>query len=441
MLSDQGRIQEAEKCYEKSLLTDPSQPFVKSNLLFALQYNPDRDAETVYREHLKFAERFAEPLYPAVLSYLNERTERRRLKIGYVSPDFRRHSVAYFIEPVLLAHKRDCVDVFCYSDVDKKDDFTTRLQGLADHWQDITGDPDERVAERVRRDKIDILVDLAGHTGHNRMLLFSRKPAPLQISWIGYPSTTGLSSIEYKLVDSYTDPPGMTEHYYRENLYRLPGSFLCYQPERTAPDVKSPPVCENGYITFGSFNNFAKVSKAILFVWIDLLKKIPASRLILKAKGFADEGTRRSLLRNFQQHGIAEERVELIAWIPSISDHLALYQKVDIALDTFPYHGTTTTCEALWMGVPVITLAGKNHASRVGVSILSNLGLQGLVAETPDDFIETAVHLAVHIVRLQELRKNLRGIMKRSLLTDADRFTENLEHAYRDMWAQWCQKH
>jgi protein O-GlcNAc transferase len=435
--TEMGQTDKAEGYFRRLLQIDPHLYFIHSNLLLAMNYNPRHDMDGLFSEHLRFAERLAEQFSP-IGFYENERSVHRRLKIGYVSPDFRRHSVAYFIEPVIKAHDREQIEVFCYSDVDRKDDVTERIKKLSDQWRDIWGLENEKVSKLVSEDRIDILVDLAGHSGKNRLLMFARKPAPVQVSWIGYPATTGLSAIDYKIVDGHTDPPGMTERYYSEKLVRLPDSFLCYMPEKDAPEVNGLPVAGNGYVTFGSFNNFAKVSHETLLLWAEILGKLPSSRLIMKAKGLSNTTVRNTVVDFFQRHGIAAERIELFSLLPSISDHFALYNRIDIALDTFPYNGTTTTCEALWMGVPVVSLAGKTYASRVGASLLSNIGLSDLVAEEPAEYERNAVTLAGDLTRLSSLREHLRGRMAQSALTDARRFTDNLEKAFRQMWIQWC---
>jgi predicted O-linked N-acetylglucosamine transferase (SPINDLY family) len=405
-----------------------------------MNYSQRYEAPQIFSEHLNYAMRFAEPLYPIAFAYGNTKQSGRRLKIGYLSPDFRCHSVAYFIEPVIGAHDREGYEVFCYSDVAKPDEVTARIRGLADQWRDVSPLPDERIADLIRSDEIDILVDLAGHTAKNRLLVFARKPAPLQVSWIGYPSTTGLKTVDYKIVDQYTDPAGFSEQYYTEQLVRLPDCFLCYQPDREAPDIKPLPAMKNGFITFGSFNNLAKVSEDIAITWAEILKAEPSSRLIIKAKGLISERARKNVGEFFRRQGIAENRIKLHPPIPSVAKHLAFYSRIDVALDTFPYNGATTTCEALYMGVPVVTLAGNTHASRVGSSILRNLGLHDLIAESNDTYESIAKRFTDNVKHLLELRDSLRGMMTRSLLTDAKRFTGNLEKAYRDMWTQWCNK-
>lgn len=440
LLRDFGHTDEAEKCYRRALAIRPDWSFCYGNLLFLMLYNSRYDAQTVFLEHLKFAKQFEEPLSAAILPHSNERTADRRLKIGYVSPDFRRHPVASFIESILAAHNRTRCEVFCYSDVPKHDEITARMKGHSDHWRDIPGMSEGEAADLVRKDGIDILVDLAGHTAHNRLLLFARKPAPVQVSWIGYPATTGLSSMDYKIVDNYVDPPGMTEQFYTEKLIRLPDSFLCYLPERGSPEVGPLPILKSGHITFGSFNNFAKVSLEVIGLWTKLLKAIPGSRLLMKAKSLSDRSTREYVMGLFAQGGMTAGRIELLSWEPATGAHLDIYNRIDIGLDTFPYAGTTTTCEAAWMGVPVITFAGNTHASRVGASLLSNIGIPDLIAKTPDEYLAIAVNLAGDTHRLQRLRGGLRNMMINSPLTDAQRFIVNLEDSYRSIWEQWCGK-
>ena len=437
-IQEQGKIEEAEKCFRHALQLDPDLPVCHSNLLFLLNYNSRYNAEVVFREHLNFAERFEKQLSSAIAYHKNDKSPIRRLRIGYISPDFRRHSLAFFMEPVLAAHNRSEVQVFCYSDVLVQDQMTRRINACADQWRNIIGVPDDQVAALIQRDEIDILVDLAGHTGNNRMLLFTLKPAPVQVTWIGYPATTGLASMDYKLVDNYTDPPGMSERFYTEKLIRMPECFLCYLPEKESPSVGNLPAPSQRYLTFGSFNNFKKMSPEVFKVWADLLKTIPESRLVIKTNSFSDRTTCEYAINMFTNEGVSDRRVELLPWIPSLVNHLEVYNYIDIALDTFPYNGTTTTCEALWLGVPVITLAGNTHASRVGASLLSNIGVPELIAYTRDEYIDIASSLARDGSRLNLYRRDLRNIMKNSPLTDAVKFTANLERLFRQMWNAWC---
>jgi predicted O-linked N-acetylglucosamine transferase (SPINDLY family) len=288
--------------------------------------------------------------------------------------------------------------------------------------------------ELIRQHQIDILVDLAGHTSHNRLLLFARKPAPVQVTFLGYPNTTGLTTLDYRLTDASADPPGLTESYQSEKLWRLPQCAWCYQP------AANPPIepREEGPITFGCFNNFAKVTEPMLLLWARILHQVPGSRLLLKTWALGSEIAQQRVRQILDEAGLGGERLELRGYEPAHDDHLALYQRLDVALDTFPYHGTTTTCEAMWMGVPVVTLAGTTHASRVGVSLLRNIGLQELIAEIPEEYVRIATELAGDLPRLSHLRSTLRQRMEVSPLMDAPRFAHGVETAYRSMWQRWC---
>jgi predicted O-linked N-acetylglucosamine transferase (SPINDLY family) len=270
------------------------------------------------------------------------------------------------------------------------------------------------------------------------MLLFSRKPAPVQVTWIGYPATTGLSAIDYKIVDSYTDPPGLTERYYTEKLVRLDDCYLCYLPDRESPEIGSLPALSNGYITFGSFNNFAKVTPGVMQLWAGIMRAVPDSRLVLKANSLSDTETKKYVMNIYDQEGISGERIELCGWEPSSKVHMETYNRIDIALDTFPYNGTTTTCEALYMGVPVVSLAGSSYASRTGISLLSNVGLTEIIGHTPAEYLNIAVQLAVKIDHLRKLRSGLREMMVRSPMMNAGQFVLHLEERYRMMWKKWC---
>jgi protein O-GlcNAc transferase len=432
-----GNPAEAEKYYRYSVEIDLGNYVSYQKLLFMMLYNSRYDAKTIFSEHLQFAKRFEEPLISSISPHANNRTSHRKIKIGYVSPDFKKHSVAYFIEPVLAVHNRENFEVSCYSLVPTEDEVTNRLKGYVDHWRNLSGISDEKAAELIRNDSIDILIDLSGHTTNNRILLFARKPAPVQVSWIGYLATTGLSSIDYRISDIYTDPPGLTEQFYTEKLIRLPESLWCYMPDKDSPDVGQLPALRAGYITFGSFNNFIKVSPETVSAWATILQAVPGSRLILKTFTLFDATTRQNIVDMFAHRGISAERIVLLPW-ETTPKHLESYNLVDIGLDTFPFNGGVTTCEAMWMGVPVITLAGTAYHSRVGASILSNIGLPELVAGTYDEYIKIAVQQAGDIEYLRALRERMRKMMAHSPLTDSKRFIDNLENAYRQIWQKWC---
>ncbi|MSO92433.1 MAG: tetratricopeptide repeat protein [Rhodospirillales bacterium] len=439
-LKEMGQGDAAVAAYRRALACAPSNfgdaAGMGSNLLLALNAVDGYDALAVFAEHRRWAERFANALVPSKPSFPNRPDPDRRLRVGYISPDFRRHSVAYFIEPVLEAHDRNQVEVTCYASLAKADAVTERLKRLAGQWRDIYGVDDGRVADAIREDAIDILVDLGGHTGGSRLMVLARRPAPVQATWLGYPNTTGLTTVDYRLTDAAADPPG-AEAGYVETPVRLDGGFLCYRPPADAPEVGPLPADENGFIRFAYCNNLSKMTDRAIAAWAEVLNRVPGSRLLLKAKPFAWEGARALVARRFQAHGIAPDRLDLLGWVTE-GTHLAAYGRIDIGLDTFPYNGTTTTCEALWMGVPVVTLRGDRHAGRVGASLLSKIGLDDLITAAPEAYVETAVGLARDLPRLRALRRDLRGRIAASGLTDAAAFTRTLEAAYRRMWRAWC---
>ncbi len=435
---DQGRLSEAISCYQKALQLKPDFSVAHSNLLFSLHYHDSTDPVELFLQHQQWAARHASPLATTIQPHLNDRSTDRTLRVGYVSPDFSMHPVAHFIEPVIASHDRTAFEIFCYSDVACPDPVTDHLKSLAGCWRDIYGMSDEQVVDLIRNDQIDILVDLAGHTAYNRMLLFARKPAPVQVAYLGYPNSTGLTTMDYRITDSWADPLGQTDHLYTEELARLPHGFLCYKPPDNCPETAKLPALKTRQITFGSFNNLAKVTPEVIALWSAILAAVPQAQMIMKSKALADKNTRQRIQEMFVKNSVRAAQINLIGFVPSFAEHLALYNSVDIGLDTFPYNGATTTCEALWMGVPVIVLAGGRHVSRLGVSLLSRVGLKSLIAGKSEEYMEKAVQLAGDLKQLQELRTNLRDMMLNSTLTDASGFTHSLEEAFQKMWRQWC---
>jgi predicted O-linked N-acetylglucosamine transferase (SPINDLY family) len=434
---DLGLVRDAIASYQQSLQINPELLNIRSSLLLALHYDSDRDPAEIFREHLKWNEKHARNLPRESHPFKNDPDRNRPLRIGYVSPDFCAHSVAYFFENLLANHNPTQADVYCYADMIHPDAVTARLQKLSAHWRDITKLSNTEVADLIRADKIDILVDLAGHTAYNRLLVFARKPAPVQVSYLGYPNTTGLEAMDYRLTDAYADPIGATERFHSEKLIRLPRTFLCYRPTQDMPAVTPLPALSGKPIIFGSLNILPKISPATIDLWSQVLSQIPNSRLILKSYlGLGIPSVAKRLLDQFAAAGISPDRIELHAKIPSRAAHLSLYDRIDIALDTFPYHGATTTCEALWMGVPVITLAGNTHASRVGVSILNNAGFPQFVADSPQNFVQIAGTWANNLPELAKIRAAIRPMMAKSPLLDAVQFARDVEAAYRTM----CEK-
>jgi len=427
VLHHQGRSLDATAAYREVLRLDPEHLDARQNLLFALHYSPQFSDRQIFAEHLRAARRRAFRPLPSA----GEKPRSRRggrIRIGYLSPDFREHAVASFIEPVLREHDRERFEIFCYANVSRPDLTTERLKGMSVKWRDIFGVPDEAAAGMIEADGIDILIDLAGHTSGNRLPLFARRPAPLQLTWIGYPDTTGLQAIDYRITDRFADPPGR-ERYHSERLIRLPRSFCCYLPPEDAPELAPPPCERSGRITFGSFNNLSKVTPEVIGLWSRVLRAVPGSGFLIKGRPLADRQVSGRIIGLFESFGIEPGRIEINGGEPSMREHLAQYHRVDIALDTFPYNGTTTTCEALWMGVPVVTLSGTRHASRTGASILANCGLTDLVASDGDGYLEIARRVAGDVEMLRDFREGARERLAESPLLDAAGITRELEEA------------
>ena len=432
---NRGEAEAAIALYRRALAVDPDLPRLHSALLVALHCATGVGAAEIAAEHRAWARRHAgtRPTHPRP----RDPDPGRRLRVGYVSPDFRSHSVAQFIAPVIAAHDRAAVEVTCYADLARPDAVTESLRADADIWHDVSGLDDAALAARVRADGIDILVDLAGHMEANRLGAFAHRPAPVQVTWIGYPGTTGLATMDYRLTDAIADPPGAEAHHV-ETLIRLATGFLCWRPPAGAPAVGPLPSAAPGATTFASFATLAKLGPTLIATWAEVLKAVPQSILMLKDRGLGDRETCAHLIAAFAAHGIRAERLALRDWQRSKADHLASYGAVDVALDTFPYNGTATTCEALWMGVPVVTLAGDRHAARVGASLLSTVGLADLVATDAASYVSIAAGLAAEPARLARLRAEMRRRMTASPLMDAAAFTRRLEAAYRDLWRRCC---
>ncbi len=410
---------------------------LQATRLMYLNYDPDMSSAALFEAHVANGEAFAAVAPSIIHRTIPDLDPNRRLTIGYVSPDFRAHSVAYFAMPYFRAFDRRHFDVIAYASAPHADEVTDQLRCLATAWHDVFDLDDQQLAQRIHDDRVDILIDLAGLTRNTRLLAFAARPAPLQMSYIGYPNTTGFPSIDYRITDGITDPDGADDHY-TETLIRLPRCFLCYAVPTFAPDVGPPPHERNGYVTFGSFNNFAKVNRKVLDLWSGVLAAVPSSRLLLKAAGSSNETTQRVIRGHLGDKGIDPERIRFAAYTSGPGDHLAVYNEVDLALDTFPYNGTTTTCEALWMGVPVVTLAGDRHASRVGMSLLTAVNFQAGVATSPDDYVLTARLLAEQPQLLTTLRRNLRTGMAHSPLVDNHGHARALEEAFREVWRIHC---
>jgi FkbM family methyltransferase len=439
VLQMQGQLRPAMQAYERALEIAPDALYIRSNYLTCLNYHEEALPENVYAEHRRWAELIEGTDAPKGAPAIPNLDPQRRLRIGYVSADLRYHSVAFFMAPIIEHHDRDKFEITCYANVAKPDANTRRLQELCDRWRDIASIDDAEVAAWIRRDEIDILVDLSGHTVGNRLPVFALRPAPVQVTYLGYPNTTGLSSMDYRLTDVMADPPGATEDLHSETLIRFEDGFLCFQPLESCPPIRERHGTGDGEgITFGSFNELLKVTPATVAAWCEILERVPGSSLVIKGTALGDEGTRQIVVNRFREHGIDAGRLRLVGRTQTLEEHLELYNGIDVALDTFPYNGTTTTCEALWMGVPVVTRSGHVHASRVGLSLLTRVGLGDLVAESVPEYVDKAVALAADAQRRSRLRGELRDRMRASPLMDGGVFTRRLESAYRDMWQSAC---
>jgi predicted O-linked N-acetylglucosamine transferase (SPINDLY family) len=444
VLESQGRVEEAIRCFRRTLELSPDFAYAHSNLLLALNYLPESTPESLLKEHLAWA-RAHERHASRTTTHGNDPDPLRRVRIGYVSPDLRNHPVAFFIEGILKHHSHEQYEIYCYAEVAKPDTVTERLRGYVPHWRNTCGLNDAQVLEQIRADKIDILVDLAGHTGSNRLTLFAVKPAPVQVTYLGYPNTTGLMSIDYRLTDRITDHEE-DAGFYSEQLLYLEDGFCCYEPPSDAPDVSPLPARRQGYVTYASLSNLVKINAGVLDLWCQVLCKDPRSRFLLY-RHILKGNTKERLQKAFEDRGIAHDRVQLLSEVPEKYKHLpfgkrymGLYEHIDIVLDTFPWNGHTITCENLWMGVPVVTLSGQRHASRIGSSVLTAVGLPDLIARNPDEYIRIATDLAGDLESLEQLRAGLRQTMLNSPLCNGRKFTEDLEARYREIWQRWCRR-
>ena len=434
-LFEQGHLAPAIEALRASLALDGQAPAVHSDLLRALNYLDGLDPGDVFREHVAWDERHARSLAAFTAPLANYRDPVRRLRIGYVSPYFRKHAVTFFLESVIAAHDYSNFEVLLYADVARPDAYSERLKSYGAQWRDTVGKSDDALAQMVRDDAVDVLVDLSGHTPGNRLLAFARRAAPVQVTWNGYPNTTGMTAMDYRITDAVCDPPGETESLHTERLIRLPRIYMSWTPPTDAPEPGPLPAAAAGRITFGSFNSCFKITQTTIALWSRVLHEVPHSRLVLLAVPGGNAVSR--IREGFERCGIASERLDIRPRVGH-EEFLAAHREVDIALDAFPYHGTTTTCFSLWMGVPVVTLTGAEHRSRVGLTLLASAGLTDLAASTSDDFVRAAAHLAGDIGALAALRSGLRDRLLKAPLTDGAGCARALERAYRDMWAAWC---
>jgi predicted O-linked N-acetylglucosamine transferase (SPINDLY family) len=436
-LAATGQIDEAIAAHRRAIALDGDLAVAYDNLLFHLHHHPGYDARALLAEHRLWAGRLAAPLAAAIQPHGNDRRPNRKLRIGFVSPDFRDHPVGRQVLALFRHHDSAEAEFVGYSDVRRADEVTRGLEASCSCWRNIVGRDDADVAEQIRADGIDILVDLALHTAGNRLLVFARKPAPVQVTMLGLPSTSGLATIDYRLTDAYLDPPGATDAEYSERSIFLPGCFWVFPPpdDATALPVAALPASSNGYVTFGCLNQFAKVSRPAMELWVEILRAVPGSRLVLQSPpGRHLEGVREV----FAQGGIPGGQLEFTMGAAR-AEHLRRFDRLDLALDPFPYNGHTSTLDALWMGVPVVTLAGGTAVGRGGVSILSNVGLPELIGSTPSEYVEIATRWATDMDRLARLRAELRSRLEASPLGDAQQYAADVDAAFRRIWQTWCQ--
>jgi predicted O-linked N-acetylglucosamine transferase (SPINDLY family) len=435
LLSEQGQPAAAMACYQRAIQARPAYGDALGNALLCEQYLPGVTPGRLAEAHAQWERQFAAPLRATWRPHANRRDPQRTLRCGFVSADFRHHPVGNFLIRPLEALRAEAVEIICYSDVLQSDDLTARFARAAHTWREVRTLSHQALAEQIRADRIDILFDLAGHTAGNRLLTLARKPAPLAITWIGYEGTTGLAAMDYLIADEWLIPPD-DESCYCEKVLRMPRGYVCYDPPGAAAEVGPLPAREQGGVTFASFNNLAKIGPEVIDLWAAILRRVPRARLVLKYRGLDRGSTRDRYAAEFAQREIERGRLELQGWSP-YGEMLALYNRVDIALDPFPFSGSATTCEALWMGVPVITWPGATFAGRHSLTHLANVGLRETVARDPAHYVELAVALAGDRPRLAVLRAGLRARMAASRLCDGPRFAADLMAVLRGAWKQW----
>jgi protein O-GlcNAc transferase len=433
LLKDIGQLDDALDQYREAIRLDPAgeNPHAWSNVLYLIHFHPAYDPQRIYQEHVAWAAANAGRVEFDVEPHRNERSPDRKLKIGYVSPLLRRHAISFFMLPLVEHHDRERFDLTFYSDLNPGDDVTERYRA-AGAWRATAGMSHAQVADLVRKDGIDILVDLNLHMANDRLEVFARKPAPVQVTYLGYPSTTGLAQMDWRITDAHLDPPGENDDFYFEKSYRLPWNF-CYQPTHPTPEVNELPARANGHVTFGCLNGPMKINAPTLAMWAKVMNAASKPRLIVMSES---EFHRRGIGEFLSNAGVAAERVEFVGHM-SYADYFTTYHRIDIALDTLPYPGHTTTCDALWMGVPVVTLPGSTAASRGGVSIVRAVGLEELIATSVENYAERVAELSRNLAKLARRRGELRARMGASPLMDGARFARDFEHAYRDIWMQW----
>ena len=432
---ESGDARTAIEHFERALTHQPGYNLAHSNLLMALLYLQDTLPDSLLKAHQKWGHRYSY-VSKTTFDFPNTREISRKLKIGYVSPNFYFHPVSTFFGPMISACNRQQFEIYCYYNNRHKDGVTRQLHSLADHWRDTINLDDDQLEALIRKDEIDILIDLAGHTANNRLPVFAKRVAPVQASYLGYPCTTGLDTMDYYITDKNVDPKG-SENHYSEHLVNLP-VFSCYQPVPGLSDVSPPPSLSSRYITFASLNNPAKISSNTIALWSSILRRTPNSILIMQGKGFQSKSIIKSFTDKFSMHGVTRNKLVFYPPMPFLQ-HMQIYNKVDIALDTHPWNGHTTTSHALWMGCPVISMWGNRHVSRMTGGVLTAIGLKNLVASNEEEFVELAVETSKDVEYLKTLRSTMRQRMLSSIYCNQQEFQKHLEAAYRQMWKKWCE--
>ncbi|MGB6691260.1 MAG: tetratricopeptide repeat protein [Terracidiphilus sp.] len=434
-LQDQGQLAEAAAGFRRALEIQPDLPVAYHGLLFCLSHGGETDPEVLFEEHVRFGDRFEAPLRPAWPRHRNSRDPDRQLQVGFVSGDFRDHAMANFMEPVISHLAKDAgLSLHAYSNNASEDAVTHRLRDHFSQWSKVFALSDEVLAAKIQADGIDILIDLTGHTAHNRLLTFARKPAPIQCGWIGYLGTSGLKSIDYYLADRHFLPPGEFDRYFTEKIVYLP-AVAPFQPSLDAPDINPLPALTNGRVTFGSFSRISKLNPRVIALWSELLRALPESQMLIG--GMPCDGRQQVVGGWFKDEGIAPERLEFHTRC-DCRGYFALHHRVDLCLDPFPFTGATTTGNALWMGVPTLTLSGQTVPGRLGPALLRHAGLEGFVARNPQEFVEKGIYWARNPESLAQLRAGMREQFLRSPIGQPSLVAESLADSFRAMWRRWC---
>tara|TARA_R110002072_G_scaffold89737_1_gene200922 strand:+ start:1864 stop:3687 length:1824 start_codon:yes stop_codon:yes gene_type:complete len=407
---------------------------ILSNTLLNYNYFTKLSPAEIFQKHKNVAAYF--PDKQAEFNLVKKKD--KKVRIAYLSADFKTHSVAYFLLPLLKNHDRKLFEIYCFYNGNKVDSVTEKFQSISDYFQSIMSLSDKDLRALLIKNEIDILIDLSGHTANNRLAIFATRAAPIQMTWLGYPHSTGIPEMDIRIVDNISDPSPMSEPFNIEKLLRLPHGFLCYEGLSDIPYKKQPPYFDNGFITFGSFNNLAKVNENVIKAWSDILLATPNSKIVIKSKQLSEASVHQRYLGFFEGYGISSDRITLLAMLPSTADHLSIYNQIDIALDTFPYNGTTTTCEAMWMGVPTMTFVGDRHSARVGASIMTHAGFTELISSNQETFIINTIALANQPDRLKSLRKDMRIRMQNSDLCNAKQFARDIEHIFKQAYSEKC---